>query len=257
MITPTIKSLNAPHLRRIKKFPIRMLSLLFVYAALASSAQADVLVAYPFTGNSDAPTSVADGITATSFTAGSGLAAGAIGFSTAAVENSGEADATVPVRFIRGTTTTTTEAGAISGNDYFSFTLTPGGTDLLNLDSLFFDYSGNTLSAGTMSTSFFIQSSVDNFTSIVGSTATVDTTGTGSTPRPFQRHTLNLSGTSFQNLDEVTFRLYIYQSDDNSNTLARLDNVTVSGTVIPEPGTYALIAGSLALVAIMVRRRRD
>ena len=35
-----------------------------------------------------------------------------------------------------------------------------------------------------------------------------------------------------------------------------LDNFTLTGTVVPEPGTYALLGGLLSLGFVMVRRRR-
>ncbi|WP_162029719.1 MULTISPECIES: PEP-CTERM sorting domain-containing protein [unclassified Lentimonas] len=46
----------------------------------------------------------------------------------------------------------------------------------------------------------------------------------------------------------------------NSDGLGTADNIAIGGitlAAIPEPGTYALLAGSLALCSVMVRRRRS
>ena len=44
-----------------------------------------------------------------------------------------------------------------------------------------------------------------------------------------------------------------YEADQGNNQFARLDKVVLS--VVPEPGNFALIAGSIALLTIMIRRR--
>lgn len=41
-----------------------------------------------------------------------------------------------------------------------------------------------------------------------------------------------------------------------ANGTVRLDNISFTGTAIPEPSTYAVLAGLLALSAAMLRRRR-
>ena len=42
---------------------------------------------------------------------------------------------------------------------------------------------------------------------------------------------------------------------DQEETLAALDDLVLSGQVVPEPETYALIVGALALVMVVVRKK--
>ena len=51
-----------------------------------------------------------------------------------------------------------------------------------------------------------------------------------------------------------TSRSYVWTSHAHRNGNAAFDNITL--TAIPEPGTYALLAGMTGLVYVMLRRRR-
>jgi hypothetical protein len=42
----------------------------------------------------------------------------------------------------------------------------------------------------------------------------------------------------------------------DSSALASAGNLSVTGSAVPEPGTYALLAGGAGLAAALVRRRR-
>lgn len=58
----------------------------------------------------------------------------------------------------------------------------------------------------------------------------------------------------------TTVSLRLIMSNDNnwgSNDYGGFDNVVLTGTAVPEPGTYALFAGLFALGSIMTRRRRS
>ena len=87
---------------------------------------------------------------------------------------------------------------------------------------------------------------VGNFI-LVGTTATVTNT-TALTA------TFDLSGVAFDNLTAgIRFRLDMKDNGSTaSNASLRIDDLTVNGTVIPEPGTVIL---SLVGVAGLLRRR--
>jgi hypothetical protein len=61
-----------------------------------------------------------------------------------------------------------------------------------------------------------------------------------------------IAGSAFDGEDQVFFRGTFAGVD----TRALIDNVGIGGTIVPEPSTYAVIFGSLALTIAVYRRRR-
>lgn len=59
-------------------------------------------------------------------------------------------------------------------------------------------------------------------------------------------------GTALDNQNFVAIRL----DDFKENDALSIDNVVITGTVIPEPSTYAMGLASLALVVTLLRRKR-
>jgi len=57
--------------------------------------------------------------------------------------------------------------------------------------------------------------------------------------------------------NEVYFAFGSAAASGTITTDSYFDNINISGTAVPEPGTFALISGCLALTSIMLRRRRD
>jgi len=85
---------------------------------------------------------------------------------------------------------------------------------------------------------------------------------TGATYAPAYNLSLSLSGvTALDNQTSVFVRLFNTSSVSASGgTVAnggasRIDNFTVNMTLIPEPGTYALLLAGLAVIGFVARRR--
>ncbi len=150
---------------------------------------------------------------------------------------------------------TTSLAAAISGGDYLSFTITPAAGYALNISSVSFN-SG-------------VSSAVTNFNAaLLSSTTGFNPAGVlhsysfATTTPPTQ--SITLSGTAaLQNVTgALEFRLYGWRDSAGTSTfrLRSLSGndlvVTGSVTAIPEPGTYAVLLGAVALAGAVIRRRR-
>ncbi|MGC1480752.1 MAG: hypothetical protein WA771_09630 [Chthoniobacterales bacterium] len=124
---------------------------------------------------------------------------------------------------------------------YFEFSLTPDTGYLVNFTS--FTYTGQRSSTGP--TSFAFRSSLDTFSSNVGSPS-----ATGGT--------ISLAADEFQSVDEaITFRLFAWNTTNAGGTFS-VNDFTFDGavTAVPEPGTYAFGIGLLVVAVVITRRRQ-
>ncbi len=138
----------------------------------------------------------------------------------------------------------TTGSNAFSDSDYFSLTLTPDVGNTLDLTSI----TVQGARGGGSDRGFRVKSSLDGFTAALNDAATE----TIATQRPtLTNYTIDLSDIAFDAVAApIEFRFYVYSSAKD-NTV-ELDNLTVNGTVIPEPGSITLIG--LGLLAFLRRR---
>lgn len=132
-------------------------------------------------------------------------------------------------------------SNAFSDTEYFSFTLTPDAGNVLDLTSI----TVQGARGGGSDRGFRVKSSFDGFTIALNDAATE----TIATQRPtLTDYTIDLSAAAFDALAApIEFRFYAYSSfKDNT---VELDNLTVNGEVVPEPGSITLIGlGGLALL---------
>lgn len=145
---------------------------------------------------------------------------------------------------------------AIAAGDYFTFTLSADSGYSLSLSTVTLRLF-NTTSGPTNAALF---SSVGGFSS--GSAAITSFSLTGNANND---QTITLSSGSFSNLTgTVEFRLYAYGGGTSTTDKLRFrdltgNDLTVTGTLsaIPEPSTYAAIAGAVSLLGTVYWRRRQ
>ena len=219
----------------------------------SASLSAATIAQYTFASNLSATTKDAN-LTASAFTVGAGIAGSGRSSSSASLfARASETD------FSNQISSTT----AIGANDYFSFSVGANSGFEMDLTSITFDL-GYTRNGSFEGKQFrtYVLSSIDGFTSsaLLGFDTIDIGANTSTATYPNGTATISLAGAQFQDLTSSTeFRLYIADNTGDTNYIHRIDNVTLNGEVVafvPEPGTYALMSGLLALCSVMLRRRR-
>jgi hypothetical protein len=134
-------------------------------------------------------------------------------------------------------------------NNYFEFTVTPANGYQVTLSSVSFYYLAT--SSGPTSSSF--QSNANSYGSNL---ANFSLTRAGSSPGVSDWHLAN-SSVSLTFSSPTTFRITGTGASAYNGSF-KIDDVTLSGSVsaVPEPSTYATIAGAAAFGAAAWKRRR-
>ena len=139
-------------------------------------------------------------------------------------------------------------AGAVTTQQYFTFTITADSGYAFDLDNLTFDIGRGLRGAEDYAVRSSVDSYVDN---IVFADDEIDQTPAG--------QDINLYDSAYNGLTSIGFRIYLDDRRNNSASASEtfIDNVVLNGTVsaIPEPSAYAAILGCLALAILIVRRK--
>lgn len=149
-------------------------------------------------------------------------------------------------------------AVAITNNDYITFNVEASSGFTMTLTNLSF-VAGRADEAKS-ATDWAVMSSVDGFTDgdEVGTLLVTGAQQAGD----LQSFNFDLTGTGYENIaagTNVEFRIYMWgASGAKSSSRVQIDNVLLQGTtsVVPEPGTFALLAGLTGLTSAMLRRCR-
>lgn len=136
----------------------------------------------------------------------------------------------------------------LANSTYFSFTVTPDAGESISFDSLTL----NVASAGPSTRSFYVFSSIDGFTT---SSPLLSITY-NATSSSYNQYSIDLGSLSgFSDVTTPTeFRIYIQEA---SGGLIYFSEMSLTGTVVPEPTSVTLLAAGGILCAIYLRRRRS
>lgn len=239
-------------------------------ALIASSASAAVIVDYKMTASGQgltsavtpAPTSVAANVVATSL-------ANQLGAGPGGSNNYNNGTDRVSFWATASGTSTVTYAAAFSSGNYVAFSVTANAGYAITLDSISFQAAAAT-STATANRSFYLVSATSpaGFTNASPVLVSDKTPNAGGT-LPLQNATnaintipkdysVSLASLGVINEGETRYFRFYLQTDTASQSLA-FDDIVLTGTVasaIPEPASFAALAGIGVLGFVAARRRR-
>lgn len=230
-------------------------TLCFTFVYCFSAAQADTLIEFDF--GTETPDESGETLSASTIISGATGSSISNGASSGVVDvisdvNTGLAipggtAASFPLLGASGYTT------SFSSSHYFEFTLTPDSNFQFDLTSIDFDVA----SAGGGTREYRVEYSFDGFAS-----STVAGSGVAPNPGGGLHAFSNISYALNDESGEVTTSTITFRFLGATPSAAgqiRFDNISVQGTIsaIPEPSTYALIGGVIALgLSVLIRKRK-
>jgi hypothetical protein len=146
--------------------------------------------------------------------------------------------------------TPATEAAAISGDDYLSFTVTPNAGTALDYSSMTFNFAWQN-NSNTVNENLSLRWSVDGFASTLDSQSTSESPGTA-----------GLAGGSFMipaadQSGPVEFRIYFFDDANTQFSTVGIANVALVATSVPEPSAASLVLLGAAFCGRRWRRMTE
>lgn len=225
---------------------------------VSGAAHAAVLAQYTFQDSTTASSDTDPDSTASNISGGTGISPTISGSAANGNPAPGYVDQVGTGSGVGDNSAPDDEQFALDNDEYFSFTVTPTTGNRLNLAQLAFDADSEGTGFATPDDDWALYTSVDSgdFSSV----ATSQAIDRGGIPRnSFTTQTVDLSDAKFQSLTApVEFRLYVWMTRTQTNSVKelRLDNFELTGTVVPEPSSLALL-GLATVAAATARRRRE
>lgn len=232
-------------------------SLALLAIALPTAAHAAVLVSFDFTGGSTASSDSSIYSTTSAYDARDAEITAADDPGTTYDDDS-DISSSSENAFMRAENTpnSSSPTGSVFYHEFSMTVANLGAGETLNLTSFDFDY---------FATNIFGQFFTGVYSDAVGYTGTGDKLGTtnitGNAGNSFSLDLTSsntVAGSAFTGLtngETIEFRIFFGDSSTAQSRIHRVDNIVVNGTVVPEPGSYALLAGLSGLMFVMLRRR--
>ena len=210
---------------RLKSIPAKFLVNAAIGLMVATGLSATTIAGFTFDIDLN-PTTEGSNVTVSALGSGSGFAV------ARSSTDGGNA-------FIRTSVTGLNDlAGAITDNDYVSFTVTPGAGVDLDLTSL--SLRAGYTNSGSYTSKILTQAvltDIDGFTAAasLGSVSTANTSTNDGTV-VYQTLNIDLTAAQFQDITTATeFRIYLSDETDNDDIIHRIDDIVLSGTVTAPP----------------------